>query len=45
MYLVREIFNCKPGKVRPMVDKFIAMGKAGREGWHAPHADHDRSLC
>ena len=27
MYLVRDIFNCKPGKVRPMVDKFIAMGK------------------
>ena len=29
MYLVRDIFNCKPGKVRPMVDKFIAMGKLG----------------
>jgi hypothetical protein len=27
MYLVRDIFHCKPGKVRPMVDKFIAMGK------------------
>ena len=27
MYLVRDIFNCKPGKVRPMVDKFTAMGK------------------
>lgn len=27
MYLVRDIFNCKSGKVRPMVDKFIAMGK------------------
>ena len=27
MYLVRDIFNCKPGKMRPMVDKFIAMGK------------------
>ena len=31
MYLVREIFNCKPGKVRPMVDKFIAMGKLGEK--------------
>ena len=31
MYLVREVFNCKPGKVRPMVDKFIAMGKLGEK--------------
>ena len=23
--LVREVFYCKPGKVRPMVDKFLAM--------------------
>ncbi|MGH7449565.1 MAG: hypothetical protein ACRELT_18460 [Longimicrobiales bacterium] len=27
MYLVREIMYCKPGKVRPLVDKFIAMKK------------------
>ena len=27
MYLVREIMYCKPGKVRPMVEKFIAMNK------------------
>lgn len=27
MLLVREIMYCKPGKVRPMVDKFIAMNK------------------
>lgn len=25
MYLVREIFHCKPGKVRPMVEKLLAM--------------------
>jgi len=25
MYLVREIMYCKPGKVRPMVEKFLAM--------------------
>src|SRR6476660_3396491 len=31
MYLIRDIFNCKPGKVRPMVDKFIAMGKLGEK--------------
>lgn len=25
MYLVRDIMYCKPGKVRPMVEKFVAM--------------------
>jgi hypothetical protein len=25
MMLIREVFYCKPGKVRPMVDKFLAM--------------------
>jgi hypothetical protein len=25
MLLIREVFYCKPGKVRPMVDKFLAM--------------------
>jgi hypothetical protein len=29
MLLVREIMYCKPGKVRPMVEKFIAMDKLG----------------
>ena len=29
MLLVREIMYCKPGKVRPMVEKFIAMNKLG----------------
>lgn len=27
MYLIRDIMYCKPGKVRPMVDKFKAMAK------------------
>ncbi len=27
MLLIREIMYCKPGKVRPMVEKFTAMGK------------------
>ena len=27
MYLVRELMYCKPGKVRPMVEKFLAMAK------------------
>ena len=25
MYLVREVFHCKPGKVRPLVEKFTSM--------------------
>ena len=29
MLLVREIFHCKPGKVRPFVEKFHAMAKLG----------------
>jgi hypothetical protein len=31
MYLIREIMYCKPGKVRPMVDKFLAMSKLGEK--------------
>ena len=27
MYLIREIMYCKPGKVRLMVEKFLAMSK------------------
>ncbi len=27
MLLIREVFFCKPGKVRPMVDKFKAMNQ------------------
>ena len=27
MYLIRDVFYCKPGKVRPMVEKFLAMSK------------------
>jgi hypothetical protein len=29
MLLIRDIFYCKPSKVRPMVEKFLAMGKLG----------------
>ena len=28
MYLIRETMYCKPGKVRAMVEKFLAMSKA-----------------
>ncbi|HEX5439081.1 MAG TPA: hypothetical protein VFW98_18150 [Gemmatimonadaceae bacterium] len=31
MFLIREIMYCKPGKVRPMVEKFVAMSKAGEK--------------
>ena len=27
MLMVREVFHCKPGKVRPMVEKSLAMSK------------------
>jgi len=29
MFLIRDIMYCKPGKVRAMTDKFIAMSKLG----------------
>ena len=31
MFLIREIMYCKPGKVRPMVEKFVAMSKLGEK--------------
>ena len=27
MFLIREVMYCKPGKVRPLVEKFLAMAK------------------
>ena len=27
MLLIREVMHCKPGKVRPLVEKFTAMSK------------------
>ena len=32
MLLIREIMYCKPGKVRPLVEKFIAMAKIMEKG-------------
>jgi hypothetical protein len=29
MLLIREVMYCKPGKVRPMVEKMLAMSKIG----------------
>ena len=31
MLLIREIMYCKPGKVRPVVEKFLAMSKLGQK--------------
>jgi hypothetical protein len=31
MLLIRDIMYCKPGKVRPMVEKFVAMNKIGEK--------------
>jgi len=31
MYLIRDIMYCKPGKTRPMVEKFLALSKLGEK--------------
>jgi len=31
MLLIREIMYCKPGKVRPVVEKFLAMSKLSQK--------------
>jgi len=31
MYLVREVFHCRPGQVRPLVKKFLAMSELGKK--------------
>jgi len=36
MYVVREVLNCKPGQVRPMVEKFKAISTTMREMGHEP---------
>ncbi|HEX6925177.1 MAG TPA: hypothetical protein VF167_07085 [Longimicrobiaceae bacterium] len=34
MLLIREVMYCKPGKVRPLVEKFLAMARLGEQkGW------------
>ena len=32
MLLIREVFNCHPGKVKPMVEKFRTMAKLSEKG-------------
>lgn len=31
MFLIRDIMYCKPGKARPMVEKFIALSKLSQQ--------------
>jgi len=31
MFLIRDIMYCKPGQARPMVQKFLALGKLGQQ--------------
>jgi hypothetical protein len=31
MLLIRDIMYCKPGKVRPMAEKFVAIAKLGEK--------------
>ena len=42
MYLIREVFHCKPGKVRPLVEKLKAdlctrVGGEDDRGTSVPH--------
>jgi hypothetical protein len=36
MYVIREVLNCKPGKVRQMVDKFRQISTVLQEMGHEP---------
>ena len=36
MYVIREVMNCKPGKVRPMVEKFRVISTVLQEMGHEP---------
>ena len=36
MYVIREVMHCKPGKVRPMVEKFAAISAALTEMGQQP---------
>jgi hypothetical protein len=36
MYLIREVLHCKPGQVRPMVDKFRTLSATLKEMGHEP---------
>ena len=36
MYIIREVLSCKPGKVRPLIDKFRTLSGALEETGRPP---------
>jgi hypothetical protein len=36
MFVIRDIMYCKPGQVRPMVQKFLALSKLGAQMGFGP---------
>jgi hypothetical protein len=36
MYVIRDVLQCKPGKVRAMVEKFKAISAIAKEMGHGP---------
>jgi hypothetical protein len=36
MYVIREVVHCKPGKTRPMIEKFRSLSAALKEMGHEP---------
>jgi hypothetical protein len=36
MYIIREVLNCKPGKVRPLMDRFRILSAALEETGRPP---------
>jgi hypothetical protein len=36
MLVIREVMHCKPGQVKPLVEKFLAMSKIGQKSGMLP---------
>ena len=36
MYIIREVLTCKPGKVRPLIDRFQTLSAAVQQTGRAP---------
>jgi len=36
MFVIREVMHCKPGQVRPLVEKFLAMSKLSQKSGMPP---------
>ena len=37
MYIIREVLSCKPGKVRPLIDRFRTLSGALEKTGRPPH--------